>query len=347
MSAPVESPRSRIARRLARGPTPPSSPLAGLRRRASQSPDSLRMSSPPPDPDTSADPATATPATNTRGRPLAFNPVAFAKTVAINKKRKEEHKNEVVSYAQASTSSFPSTQARAEEREILMFDALVDIRYMLQKESVDQQQQKWSMDAELADAISEYTCAVLCAPIIPAYMLNVNIIMQLMVKNNVYPETWSLLPSRLKDIRAAVSREATQRRYTIKTKIGESMQDKKECLDALCKRILNATKLRVTAPFRARIAWLRYVYEYNEEKRGKDFWSFVDSELVALRASCNNESNRLAYAMTVYVTEDEERFTDDKDLSYDLVTDNSQLSSLQIAAQDAVAQNTPVARPAL
>ena len=107
-----ETPPSRMKRLIVEGPLPlpPTSPTPGSR---SGSPD--RSS---PSPESGADDASAStpapadgtaPAGTTAGRkrPATFNPVAFAKTIATNKKRKTEHQTELVEYAKASVPPHP------------------------------------------------------------------------------------------------------------------------------------------------------------------------------------------------------------------------------------------------
>ncbi|EJD46281.1 hypothetical protein AURDEDRAFT_124075 [Auricularia subglabra TFB-10046 SS5] len=320
-----ETPRSAMRRMIAEDtdsesrPPSPSPSVLGNRPRSS-SPDLLDEDGPPP----------ARRARITAPAPMTFNADAFAKSLVQNKKVKLDNPTPLYDFAKMTT----------EQRTIATYGLLLELRESGSKNK-QEAAKSWTMDIALKDTIRDYTMAVIMAPMIPAYQLDTSVVMKLLVAKGAYPAEWGVMTPRITVIRRQISDVASDKRYEIKTKLGESLENN-ECLSALCKRILNGTKLRATPAFRGRIAFLRHQYEFNPGQRGQHFWKFIDKQLKDLRDTVNNDATKLARAVTKFIKQDEQLHTDGAAEAYDLITDDAGLPPLQLAAENALAPRVPI-----
>lgn len=280
----------------------------------------------------SPDPANDEDLPAARRAPATFSATAFAKSLMQNKKVKLDNPAPLYDFANMTPG----------QREIALYGLLLEIQESGVKSKQDASK-SWTMDVDLKDTIRDYTTAVILAPIIPAYQLDANIVTKLLVAKNIFPDSWGLITRRIGAIRKYIGDVASDKRYEIKTKLGESIENN-ECLSALCKRILNGTKLRVTPAFRGRVAFLRHQYKYNPGERGGQFWKFIDKKLKELREAVNNDATKLARAVTKFVGQDEQLYTEGNEKAYDLVTDDAGLPPIQLAAETALAPRVPVAQ---
>ncbi|KZT18757.1 hypothetical protein NEOLEDRAFT_1173404 [Neolentinus lepideus HHB14362 ss-1] len=213
----------------------------------------------------------------------------------------------------------------------------------------------WTMQETLKKKIDVYSAAIILSPKLSAYVTG-NVARDTLVQVLKRHPSWGFTqevreaPAQNDAVLALISAKLTDRRYSVKKMIADSLGTASEdseyarrnnsvdiitLCNMLATKVFKRAKVVVTVPMCGRIAFLRQVY-YEHPDAGDKYWSTMDRCLREFREKFPDEA-RLSSAIGLILTQDRKVYgSEDTDL--DAVMANAgTLQQVQRESEDVIA----------